>query len=109
MAKVSCELSGLVRGESRREEQRRRTAAQELTEEVQGRTALLPARPPHGHQDRLCSRTRPGPVAAPNLAQDDAEADGQFRTPVGGVEARLTQEREQVVPMIPQVLGEALV
>src|ERR1700694_297875 len=99
MAKVSCELSGLVRGGSRGQGQRYRTAAQELTEEVQGRTALLPARPPHGHQDRLRSRTRPGPVAAPDLAEDNAEADGQFRTPVGRVQTRLTQEREQVVPM----------
>src|ERR1700676_4136836 len=103
MVKVPCELSGLLRGRSWGQGQRFRTAAQELTQEVQGRMALLPARPPHGHQDRLRSRTRPGPVAAPDLAQDDAEADGQFRTPVGGVQTRLTQERKQVVAMVPQV------
>ena len=29
-------------------------------------------------------------VWAPDLAKDDAEADRQFRTPVGRVQARLT-------------------
>jgi hypothetical protein len=41
--------------------------------------------------------------------QDDAEADGQFRTPFGGVQPRLAQEREQVVAVIPQVLSQPLV
>src|SRR5262249_24202627 len=45
----------------------------------------------------------------PHLAQDDAEANRQLRTPVGRVQARLTQEREQVAPVSPQVLGQALV
>src|SRR5262245_61854708 len=89
--------------------QRRRRAPQELAEEVQGRTPLLPARPPHGHQDRLGPRTGPGPAAAPDLPQDDAEADGQLRPPVGGVQPGLAQEREQVVTMVPEVLGQSLV
>jgi glutamine synthetase len=45
----------------------------------------------------------------PDLAQDDAEADRQFRASVDGVQSRLTQEREQVVAVSPQVLGQALV
>jgi hypothetical protein len=84
-------------------------APQELTEEAHGRTPLLPAGPPHRHQDRLRSRARPGPAATPDLAQDDPEGDGQLRPPVGRVQARLTQEREQGIAMSPQVLSQALV
>src|SRR4051794_31565578 len=94
---------------SGRQGQRCRRAAKEVTQEVQGRTPLLPAGPPHRHQDRLRPRASPGPVAAPHLAQDDPEADGQLGPPVGRVQARLTQEREQVAPVSPQVLGQALV
>jgi hypothetical protein len=84
-------------------------APQELTQEIHGRTPLLPARPPHRHQHRLRPRPGRGAVAAPDLAQDDTEADGQLGPPVGGVQPRLAQEREQLVAMRPQVLGEALV
>src|SRR5262245_15707662 len=56
--------------------QRRRRAPQELAEEVQRRTPLLPARPPHRHQHRLRSRACPGPASAPDLAEDDPKADG---------------------------------
>src|SRR5262249_20193328 len=45
----------------------------------------------------------------PDLAQDDAEADRQLGTPVGGIQPRLTQEREQASAMSPQVLGQAVV
>src|SRR5262245_22577170 len=81
----------------------------ELTEEIQGRTPLLPARPLHRHQDRLRPRPGPGPAAAPDLPQDDAETNGQFGPPVGGVQPGPAQEREQVGAMRPQVLGQALV
>src|SRR5262249_23401305 len=37
-------------------------AAKKLTAEVPGRFPLLPARPPHGHQDRLRLRTSPSPA-----------------------------------------------
>ncbi len=73
---------------SGRQGQRYRRAAKELTEEVQGRTPPLPAAPPHRHQHRLRPRTCPRPAATPDLSQDDAEADRQFRTPVGGVQPR---------------------
>jgi hypothetical protein len=43
----------------------------------------------HRHQDRQRSRVSPRPIASPDLAHDDAEANGQFRTPVGRVQARL--------------------
>src|SRR6516165_9376210 len=76
--------------------QRHRLAAKELTQELQGRTPLLPTRPPHRHQDRLRPRPRPGPATAPDLAQDDTEADRQLGPPVGRIQARLAQEREQV-------------
>src|SRR5262249_42411516 len=100
---------GFARGGSWGQGQEHRRAPQQLTEEVQGRTPLRPAGPPLRHQDRLRPRPYPGPVAAPDLAQDDAEANRQLGPPVDGVQARLTQEREQVVAMGPQVLGQALV
>jgi hypothetical protein len=96
MAKVSFELRRLARGKSCGQGQGQRRAPQGLTEEVQGTTSLLPARPPHRHQHRLRSRPGPGPVTSPDLAQDDPEADGQLGPPVGGAQPRLTQEREQV-------------
>src|SRR5262249_15378631 len=84
-------------------------AAKELTREVQGRTPLLPAGPPDRHQDRLRPRPRPRPAAAPDLVQDDAEADRQLGPPFGGVQPRLTQEREKVAAVSPQMVGQALV
>ena len=109
MAKEPGALCRLVRGGSRGQGKGHLRAPQELTEEIQSRTPLLPARPPHRHQDRLRPRPRPRPAAAPDLAKDDAEADRQLGPPVSGVQPRLTQEREQVVAMSPQVLGQALV
>src|SRR5262249_23662862 len=47
--------------------------------------------------------------ATSDLAQDDPEADRQLGPPVGGVQPRLTQEREQAVAVGPPVLGQALV
>jgi CHASE2 domain-containing sensor protein len=40
----------------------------------------------------LRPRAWQGPAATPNLAQDDAEADGQLGPPVGGVQPQLTQD-----------------
>src|SRR5262249_57461127 len=105
IVKASVELRTLASGASRGQGQGHRCAPQELTEEVQGRTPLLPARPPHRHQHRLRPRAYPGPAATPDLAQEDAEADRQLGTPVGRIQARLTQEREQVVAMGPQLLA----
>src|SRR5262245_49789768 len=99
MAKESFGFRRLPRAGSRGQGPGHRRAPQEFTEEVQGTTPLLPARPPHRHQHGLRPRPGPGPAAAPDLAQDDPEADGQLRPPVGGVQARLTQEREQVVAL----------
>ena len=83
--------------------------AQESAEEVDGVLASLPARSPKRHQDRLGMGTDPGAVAAPGFAQDDAEANRQFGTPVSGVEAGVLEEGQQVVAVIPQVLGQRLV
>jgi hypothetical protein len=66
---------------------------------------LLPARPPHRHQHGLRPRTYPGPVAVPDLAQDDAEADRQLGPLVGGIQPRHTQDRDQVVAMRLPALG----
>jgi hypothetical protein len=88
---------------------RGRWAAQELAEEVPGRAPLLPARPPHRHQHGLGPCAGQGPAPAPDFAQDDPEADRQFGPPVGGVQPRHTQEREQVVAVRPQVLDQPLV
>ena len=65
--------------------------------------------PPHRHQDGLRVHISPGPVATPDLARDDREADGQFGTPVGGVQPRLTEEPERIIAVSPQVLGQPLV
>ena len=64
-------------------------AAKKLTQEVEGRTPLLPTGPPYRHQHGLRPRACPGPAASPDFPQDDPEADRQLRTPVGGVQARL--------------------
>src|SRR5262249_17923053 len=105
----SFELPRSARDRSRGQGQGHRRAPQELTEEVQGRTPLLPARPPHRRQYGLRSRTGPGPAASPDLAQDDPEADRQLPSPVGRIQPWLTQERELVAAMSPQVLGQALI
>src|SRR5262249_37023503 len=77
--------------------------------EIQAVVASLPASSPDRHQDRLGTGTCPGAIATPDLSKDDPEADCQLGPPVGGVQPRLTQEREQVVAVSPQVLGQALV
>ena len=107
--KECFELRGFASDGSRGQGQHHRRAPQELTQEIQGRAPLLPARPPHRHQHGLRPRPRPGPAATPDLAQDDPEADGQLGTPVGRVQPRLTQERELGVAMGLQVPGQALV
>jgi hypothetical protein len=45
----------------------------------------------------------------PDLKQGDAEADCQFRTPVGGVHTGHTQEGEELLAVVPQVLRQPLV
>ncbi len=89
--------------------ERRRPAAQQSAEEVEGVVAALPAGAPEGHQHRLGAGAHPGAIAAPDLAEDDAKANGQLTPPVGGVQARDLEEGQQVVVVVPQVLGEAVV
>jgi hypothetical protein len=72
MAKESFGPREFARGGSRRQGQDHRSATQKLAQDIQGTTSLLPARPPHRHEDRL--RPRPGPAAAPALAQKEAVA-----------------------------------
>lgn len=50
-----------------------------------------------------------GPGAAPDFAVDDSRADGLFGTPVGGIDGRVAEEREQVVEMVFQVFGKSFV
>src|SRR5581483_4789211 len=83
--------------------------AQESAEEVDGVLAALPAGAPQRHQDCLSMGANPGAVAAPEFAQDHTEADGLFGAPVGGVQAGVFEEGQQVVAVLPQVLGEAVV
>jgi hypothetical protein len=80
-------------------------AATPLPGAGQCRTFLLSARPPHRYQDRLRSGASTGPAATLDLAQDDPESG----PPVGGIQHRLTQKREPVVAIEPQVLRRALV
>jgi hypothetical protein len=75
MARSTGQFREFARRGSRGQAQGHRRAAKDVAEEVQDRTPLLPARPPHRHQHRLRPRTGPRP-AAPDLSQDDAEADG---------------------------------
>src|SRR5262249_37231731 len=79
------------------------------TRQPRAQPPRAPAGRPPAPRARLRPRASPGRVAAPPLAQDAPEADGQLGPPVGRVQARLTQEREQVAPVSPQVLGQALV
>jgi hypothetical protein len=67
MAKEPFALRGFARGGSQGQGQGYRLSAQALAEEVQGRTPLLPTRPPHRHQHGLRPRPGPGPAATPDL------------------------------------------
>lgn len=84
-------------------------AAQEMAQEVDGVLAALPAGAPNRHQDGLGAGARPSAIAAPDFAQDDAEANRQFATPVGGVQAGELEERQEIVLVVPQVLGEGFI
>ena len=57
----------------RREGDESGPAAQELAEEVDAVLATLPAGAADGHQHGLGAGACPGAIAAPDLAQDDAE------------------------------------
>src|SRR5581483_5717311 len=48
-------------------------------------------------------------IAAPELAQDHAKANRLFGAPVGSVQAGDMQEGEELVNVIPEVLGQSLV
>ena len=109
MAKEPAALRRPARGGSRGQGQSFRRAAKELAEEIQGRTPLLPASPPHRHQHGLRPRTDPRSVPNPYFPQDDAEADRQLRTPGGSVHTGHTQKCQQLIAVIPQVLGQPLV
>jgi hypothetical protein len=93
----------------RQADQFRSAAAKEVAEKVAGILATLPAGAPHGHQHRLSAGADPGAIAAPDFAQDDAEADRQLATPVGGVQTGVLEEGQQVVLVVPQVLSEDFV
>jgi hypothetical protein len=56
----------------------------------------------------LRPRTGPGTVAAPDLAQNHAEANCVFGQPVGRLDRRVIQEGEEFVAVVPQVLGKSL-
>src|SRR3977135_4445717 len=83
--------------------------AQGSAEEVDGVVAALPTGSPEGHQDRLGVGANPGAVAAPDFAQDDAEANCQFGAPIGGVQAWVLEEGQQVGAVIPELLGQRVV
>ena len=51
----------------------------------------------------------PGAAAAPDFPKDDSETNGVFGQPVGGLSARHFQEREQIVDVVPEVLGQSFV
>ena len=51
----------------------------------------------------------PGAVADQDFAVDDGRADGLFSTPVGGINGGLAEEREQVVEIVLQIIGESVV
>ena len=91
----------------RREGDESGPAAQELAEEVDAVLATLPAGAADGHQHGLGAGACPGAIAAPDLAQDDAEPNRQFRAPVGGIQAGEFEKGQQVIEMVPQVLSQA--
>ena len=59
-------------------------------------------------EDLLGVGALPGAVAAAHLADDDGGPDGLFGAPVGGVDRRVPQEREDGAEFDGQVRGEAL-
>ena len=63
--------------------------------------AALPAGAPNRHQHRLGAGADPGAVTTPDLAKDDAEANGQLGPPVGGVQPGEAEEGKQVVVVLP--------
>jgi hypothetical protein len=78
MAIALFEMRRFARGGSRGQGPWPWPAPQELNEEVQGRAALLPVRPPHRQQYRLRLGANPGAAATPDPAQDHPDADRQF-------------------------------
>src|SRR3981081_2339314 len=66
--------------------------AEEATEEVESYAATLPAGPPHRHEHLLRPGTGPRTIAAPNFAENHAEAHRLLGTPIGGVETVLVEE-----------------
>jgi hypothetical protein len=77
-----------------------RPAAQKLAEEVDSVVTTLPAGATDRHQDCLDAGADPGAIAAPDLAENDAEANGQFGAPVGGVQAGELEESPKSVPVL---------
>ena len=63
-------------------------AAENVDEDLAGVQAPQLTGAKHGGQDLLRLGAGRGAVAAPDLAEDDAEANGQLGPPVGGVQAR---------------------
>src|SRR5438876_8188453 len=88
---------------SRRQRESGCGAAQVLAEPVEGFQAALLRGAPDRHQDRLGAGPRLGAVAAPDLAQQDAETHGVFGAPVTGVDAGDLQERPQLVAVVVEV------
>jgi hypothetical protein len=98
MAKASFERRGFARGGSRGQGQGHRRAPQELTQEVQGRAPLLPARPPQ--RPGACRRGGGprrvgGAVACSRLAGRGPVAEGTGSWHTGPVPCRnYTQQRD---------------
>ena len=93
----------------RRQGERFDLASEESAEEVKGDATLLPACSPHGHENGLSFGTGPSAVAAPNFAEDDAEAHRLFGPPVGRVQAWEAQEGEEFLDVLPEMFGHAFV
>jgi hypothetical protein len=63
--------------------------------------AVLPVSSPYGHPRRLRVHTGSSAVTAPDLAEDDAKVDQQLSLPFVGVQARVPEEGQQVVAVVP--------
>lgn len=63
----------------------------------------------HAEENFLRMGTGRGAVAAPNLAGYYGRPEGLLGPPVGGLQARAVEKREQQVPIAVQMLGEAFI
>src|SRR5579884_2985376 len=72
-------------------------------EPVDGVDPLLGGGSQHAHDPALGAGAGPGAVPAPDLAVDHSRTDGLFAAPVGGIDAGVSKEGEDRLPLVVEV------